>query len=125
MENASKALIIAGAILIAILLISVGIIVMNNTNKPIDAAASQSDSQALEIYNAKFSAYIGADQSAQSVKSLLTVAAAASVNVYKDNDSGDATSTTNFTTSDIKTGSTYTVRPVYNTDGKITSLYVK
>ena len=31
MENASKALIIAGAILISILLISVGVIIMNST----------------------------------------------------------------------------------------------
>ena len=41
MENASKALIIAGAILIAILLISVGILVMNSVNKPIDEAANE------------------------------------------------------------------------------------
>lgn len=31
MENASKALIIAGAILISILLISVGVLIMNST----------------------------------------------------------------------------------------------
>ena len=72
MENASKALIIAGAILISILLISVGIIVMNSMNKPIDQAAGTADSQAVEMFNARFTSYAGAGQKAQSIKSLCT-----------------------------------------------------
>ena len=75
MENASKALIIAGAILIAILLISVGIIVMNNTNKPIDAAAEESKSQAAQIFNSKFESYVGTNKSASEVKSLINAVA--------------------------------------------------
>ncbi|MCL2342250.1 MAG: hypothetical protein FWC53_04370 [Firmicutes bacterium] len=75
MENASKALIIAGAILIAILLISVGIMVMNSVNKPIDQSKNQADAQAVEMFNSKFTGYVGS-QSAASVKSLLTSVAA-------------------------------------------------
>lgn len=59
MENASKALIIAGAILISILLISVGIIIMNAINEPVQEGANTAASQAVEIFNSKFSGYSG------------------------------------------------------------------
>lgn len=71
MENASKALIIAGAILISILLISVGIIVMNAINNPVEEGAQAADSQAVEIFNGKFTGYSGV-QSGTTVKALLT-----------------------------------------------------
>ena len=59
MENASKALIIAGAILISILLISVGIIIMNAINDPVKKGADTATSQAVEIFNSKFTGYAG------------------------------------------------------------------
>lgn len=59
MENASKALIIAGAILISILLISVGIIIMNAINDPVKQGADTATSQAVEIFNSKFTGYAG------------------------------------------------------------------
>lgn len=71
MENASKALIIAGAILISILLISVGIIVMNAINNPVQQGAESADSQAVEIFNGKFTGYSGV-QNGTTVKALLT-----------------------------------------------------
>ena len=54
MENASKALIIAGASLVSILLISVGILVMNSMNKPIEQAGREADSQSAQIFNSQF-----------------------------------------------------------------------
>ena len=72
MENASKALIIAGAILIAILLISVGILVMNSVNKPLNQATKQGDSQAVQMFNQKFANYAGTKKTAQDIKSLIT-----------------------------------------------------
>ena len=71
MENASKALIIAGAILIAILLISVGILVMNSMNKPIDQATSEGSSMSAQMFNSKFITYFGNKVSARQVRSLL------------------------------------------------------
>lgn len=59
MENASKALIIAGAILISILLISVGIIIMNAINDPVSRGADAAASQAAQIFNSQFSGFIG------------------------------------------------------------------
>lgn len=71
MENASKALIIAGAILISILLISVGIIIMNAINDPVQQGASAAESQAVEMFNSKFTGYAGV-QTGNTVKSLIT-----------------------------------------------------
>ena len=71
MENASKALIIAGAILISILLISVGIIVMNAINNPVQEGANAADAQAIEIFNGKFSGYMGT-QKGTTIKALYT-----------------------------------------------------
>lgn len=52
MENASKALIIAGAILISIVLVSVGVLVVRNLNT--DEAFSQMDQQVIDSFNSKF-----------------------------------------------------------------------
>ena len=46
MENASKALVIAGAVLVAILLIAFGMIMINSARTPIDEAAGQGEQQA-------------------------------------------------------------------------------
>ena len=73
MENASKALIIAGAILVAILLISVGIIIMNSINEPLQEAQDKSNSQAAQMFNYKYQQYSGPDKTAQEAKALITL----------------------------------------------------
>lgn len=70
MENASKALIIAGAILISILLISVGIIIMNAINDPVSRAGDSAASQAIDIFNNQFAAFAGR-QSVATIKTLI------------------------------------------------------
>lgn len=57
MENASKALIIAGAILLAILLISLGIMIFNQAQSAINGSG-MSDAQ-LSAFNQKFTKYQG------------------------------------------------------------------
>ena len=71
MENASKALIIAGAVLISILLISVGIMIMNAASGVTGEAQSQMDTLAIQQSNAKWDAYSG-NQNGSSVKNLLS-----------------------------------------------------
>ena len=109
MENASKALIIAGAILIAILLISVGIMVMNSMNKPIDAAAEEADSQAVQMYNAKFTNYAG--KTATEVKNLLMAiqaSNAADKNHYIDvNHKYKSEGTETYSSTKVKNGNNY------------------
>jgi len=70
MENASKALIIAGAILISILLISVGIMVMSSTNGVQEEMGASMSSAQVQSYNTQFSNYIGQHKSASEVKAL-------------------------------------------------------
>lgn len=72
MENASKALLIAGAILIAILLIAIGMMVFNSANGVIDTAASGMSDNEKEMHNKKFTVYAGM-RSGSTVKSLLDV----------------------------------------------------
>lgn len=72
MENASKALIIAGAILISILLISVGVIIMNQTSKVTDGVGGSVDTMAIETFNSQFLNYEGEKKNAQQVKALVS-----------------------------------------------------
>ncbi len=59
MENASKALLIAGAILIAILLIAIGMYIYNGSKGTFDSAVGKMSQQEKDIYNADFTPYIG------------------------------------------------------------------
>lgn len=71
MENASKALIIAGAILISILLISVGVLVMNSINPMKDSAQKRAEAMASESFNAQFTSYEG-EQSGSQVRAMFS-----------------------------------------------------
>ena len=57
MENASKALIIAGAILLSILIISLGIMVYNQAKSTVGDA--NLNSEQVQTFNAKFTPYLG------------------------------------------------------------------
>ena len=125
MENASKALIIAGAILIAILLISVGIIVMNSINDPIDEATDSAASQAIEIFNSKFTGYLGSGQKASSVKSLMTaIASSNGANPEHKIDVNGIGTTTGAIQSAVVNKNTYTCEASYGTDGYINAITV-
>ena len=71
MENASKALIIAGAILLSILIIGVGIAVFNSVSAPAAGAGETMDQYAIQMYNSRFEQYAG-NQTGSNVKSLIT-----------------------------------------------------
>lgn len=70
MENASKALIIAGAILIAITLISIGIMVITSANGVVDSSQKLMDQQAIQAFNSKFMNFAG-KQRGSTVRSLM------------------------------------------------------
>ena len=110
MENASKALIIAGAILISILLISVGIIIMNAINDPVQQGASSADSQAIEIFNSQFTGYEGSAVKATTVKALITKVRSSngSDDSHQVDITGDVTSGAS-----VSTGKTYKVEFTY------------
>lgn len=74
MENASKALLIAGAILLAILLISLGIMVYNNAKGTI--SDSNLDTEKAQAFNTKISQYCGSSKSGTTMNSLVDAIAA-------------------------------------------------
>ncbi len=82
MENASKALIIAGAILLSILIIAIGIYVYNQANSTITSSMSSMNTQEREAFNNQFTSYQGIQTGSQ-VKALLT-RVASNLNTYKD-----------------------------------------
>ena len=71
MENASKALLIAGAILIVIVLISVGMLIVNSTQDVTSEAEQTAASQANDTFNRQFTQFEG-KQKGSTCKSLKT-----------------------------------------------------
>ena len=70
MENASKALIIAGAILISILIIGLGVFIYQQAQSTVSKA--NLNSQEAQAQNQQFENYFGKKVSAQEVKQLCT-----------------------------------------------------
>ncbi len=68
MENASKALIIAGAILLSILIISLGIMVYNNAKNTVGSA--NLNKQEIQTFNSQWENYEGKPKTASEIKTL-------------------------------------------------------
>ena len=110
MENASKALIIAGAILLAILIISLGIMIYNQASGVVNNnAMSEVD---ISTFNQKFEQYFGTKVKRANVRALLTAIRSNNTTNEGDNskiitfDSSGAITSTEAT---VENGSTYTV----------------
>ena len=71
MENASKALIMAGAVLIAILLISLGLIVFNSNRGTTEQGNEVGKILKDETFNSQFSKYAGNNVRGERVRQLL------------------------------------------------------
>lgn len=72
MENASKALLIAGSILIVILLIAVGMLVYNGAKSTVNKGISSMTSTEKQIHNAQFEPYLGEKISGSNIRNLLS-----------------------------------------------------
>ena len=71
MENASKALIIAGAILISIVLVAIAVMVVGNLNTSVDETVAQMDQTAKDMFNAQFENFEGR-QSGSNARQLIS-----------------------------------------------------
>ena len=131
MENASKALIIAGAILLAILLISLGIMIFTQAQDTV-SSSGMSDAE-ITAFNQKFTKFEGT-VSGSMVKSLIQ-----EVNANNSNDAntekivtltGDKapslqTGSENiYLTSDIVNTNTYTIEITGYTDGRVSTITI-
>ena len=122
MENASKALIIAGAILLAILLISLGIIIFSQAQDTINnSGMSQAE---LQTFNQQFVKYEGA-QKGTVVKSMMQEVLAVNANgsgytiTVKDDNDANVTDT-----KDIKAGTTYDIELQYDNNGRVSVIKI-
>ena len=106
MENASKALIIAGAILLSILIISLGLMVYNQAKETIGSV--NLSQQEIEAFNAKFTAYEDVSVSGSKVNSLIQTVIASNQQAINDN-------TNNYITITFPSISA----PTSNTSGKV------
>jgi len=146
MENASKALIIAGAILLAILLISLGIMIFNQAQDVVNGSGmSQAE---LQAFNSKFTKYEG-DRRGSVVRSLLqeaiasnadqanidagrfikiaevsNVTAEASTGTVLVNYVAGTTPTITSNTGTIKNTATYTITMKKYTNGRISEITI-
>lgn len=71
MDNASKALIMAGAILIAVALVSLGVYLYQSAASSVSDSSAWMDSTKVETQNAKFEKYAGPNVKGPEVKSLI------------------------------------------------------
>lgn len=72
MENASKALLIAGSILVVILLIAMGVRVFNSTSGTTDSVEGTMQTTEATMFNNKFTQYVGT-KSATQARSLINM----------------------------------------------------
>lgn len=127
MENASKALIIAGAVLLSILLISLGIAIFNMATPDTNSV----DELNVSSFNQKFTKYEGSRVKGAQVRSLINEVIAANSNQANIDNGINITVNKTFTnnngnannTADVRTASFYAVTcNVDATTGYITSI---
>ena len=126
MENASKALIIAGAILLAILLISLGIMIFNQAQDTVNnSGMSQAE---ISAFNNKFLKYEGT-QKGSVVKSMINEVLSSNADAnnssrkVKVQGGGNSTATETPTTSGVDTTKSYTVTLTY-TNGVVSQITI-
>lgn len=107
MDNASKALVMAGAILIAVMLISLGVVLFNTAGDIAQDTSKQLDSLAIETFNSGFVQMTGPSVKGSSVKTLIN-----KVNSHNGNDEASSlygTISINVSVGSIKSNKYYPV----------------
>jgi hypothetical protein len=122
LENASKALIIAGAILLAILIIGLGVYIYRQAAGVIDTETM--DQLVVSQFNAQFEPYLGNNVSGSNVKQLIKIINASNRAkedlpvTFKVDDQPDNDSST------IKSGNTYKIESSENKAGYIEKITI-
>ncbi len=92
MENATKALLIAAAVLIAILIISLGLVVYNTSAETVNSA--NLSQQEVQSANEKFARYNGENKRGSEVNAMLQTVLNANVDATAANETGRQVSVT-------------------------------
>lgn len=127
MENATKALLIAAAVLVAILIISLGLVVYNNSANTVNQA--NLSSQEIQAQNEKFTRYNGTNKRGSEVNSLLQTVLNYNLNTTDDGNKVTVTGTNapslgedaTSITQQADTSALYTITVEYNGAGGLVS----
>lgn len=82
MENSSKALMIAGAIIMCVLLVSIGMFVYSKSSNSMEDSMTVMSTHEIEAHNSEYTMY-DSEQTGANVKSLLRIVVS-NANLYKD-----------------------------------------
>ncbi len=119
MENATKALLIAGSILIAILLIAMGVKIFSSTSGTTKSAQSTMDATAITTFNTQFIGYLNKQITATQCGALIQKIIAS--NATNESHHVGWLSQTGDPTSATATDGIYKAH--YNSDGYIDYIY--
>ena len=122
MENASKALIIAGAILLAILLISLGIMIYTQAQDTVQNSGMTQAS--VTSFNNQFTKYEG-DIKGTMVRSMIQEVRAVNADSAENEITVTVNSSSNPLTKNIVNNNTYHVTMSYGDDGRINNIKVQ
>lgn len=115
MENASKALIIAGSVLIAILIISLGLFIFKSTEGTTDQTKKLGETLEVQQFNSQFLKYCGDSVKGSQVRTLCEVIIAHNANSENSKKvkifGTDDVNTISKERNDIKTNQNYSVTP--------------
>ena len=116
MENASKALIMAGAVLISIIIISLGIVVFRKMAAPVQRESSLTEQQ-VSAFNSRILPYIGESVSGSQVNALMQIVR--TINTKANNEQDELQKITISYNSNpgitrVDTGKFYKVKGIYN-----------
>jgi hypothetical protein len=118
MENATKALIIAGAIIIAIVLISLGVWVLDMGSSSVTDAGSKIDQNMVKSFNQDIERYVGNNVRGSTIRSLWSTLN--TINHQAATGDGREVTIKGITSlNDINNSRVYSVSVNYGTDGYI------
>lgn len=84
MENATKALLIAGSVLIAILLIAMGVRIFSSTSSTVESSEATMQATAITTFNTQFAGYLNKQLTASQASTLVQkIIASNAVNSHK------------------------------------------
>ncbi|MBR4110899.1 MAG: hypothetical protein IKK43_04360 [Clostridia bacterium] len=119
MDNASKALVMVGAILIAVMLISLGVFLFTYARDAAEGQTDRMDEMTISAFNQQFTSYLGPNIKGSSVKALISIANPAGVKVKNGSASGAVVNSGN-----VISSNSYTLQEHYASTGQIDEIYI-
>ena len=116
MDNASKALIMAGAVLISIALVGVGVYIFSSTNTMVGGANQQLDDTAAQMTNSTLGQYAGSKVRGSTVKQLFEKVRISNLNKTLPIDVTVTVNNTKISDTDLSTTSAITDTAYYKVE---------